>query len=110
MLLGEEQGHGVGKLNPELMNAKRFLIVTTLYLFGPRTEAELAKALNLSWGDLDSHLRRLRGKGYIVERKVFTPLGPRTEVKLTEAGLREYVKLVEELRRVVSHVHPPRNA
>ena len=93
------------KLNPELMSAKRFLIITTLYLFGPKTEAELVKALNISWGDLDSNLRRLREKGYIEEKKIFTPLGPRTAIKLTNLGIQEYAKLVDELRKVLSHVN-----
>ncbi|RLE49697.1 MAG: hypothetical protein DRJ31_04100 [Candidatus Methanomethylicota archaeon] len=92
------------RLNPELMNAKRFLIATTLYLFGPKTEAELVKALSISWGDLDSNLRRLREKGYVEEKKVFTSLGPRTVVKLTDRGVQEYAKLVEELKKVLSHI------
>lgn len=58
------------------MSPKRFLIATTLYLFGPRTEAELIKCLNLSWGDLDSNLRRLRERGYVSEKKVLHPFRP----------------------------------
>jgi len=47
----------------------------------------------------------LREKGYIEEKKIFTPLGPRTAIKLTNLGIQEYAKLVDELRKVLSHVN-----
>ncbi|RLE81128.1 MAG: transcriptional regulator [Thermoprotei archaeon] len=91
-------------LNPELMNPKRFLIVTFLYLFGPKTMGEIVKALNLTWGDLDSNVRRLREKGYVEVRKIPTLRGPRTAVKLTDRGVKEYRKLVEDLRSLLNLV------
>lgn len=93
-----------GKLNPDLMNSKRFLIATLLYVLRPRTMGELFKALGLTWGSLDSNVRRLRERGYVRTRRVLTLGGPRTLVELTEEGIREYESLVEELRRLLRAV------
>ncbi len=92
------------RLNPDLMNPKRFLIATLLYVLGPRTMGELFKALGLTWGDLDSNIRRLRERGYVRTKKVLTLRGPRTLVELTEEGIREYERLVEELRELLEAV------
>ena len=91
-------------LDRELMNSKRFLIATLLYVLGPKTMGELAKALNLTWGDLDSNVRRLREKGYVKTLKVPTLKGPRTLVVLTERGVEEYEKLVKQLRTLLAQV------
>ena len=89
-------------LDSDLMNPKRFLIATLLYVMGPRTMADLVKALGLTWGDLDSNIRRLRDRGFVELKKVLTLRGPRTVVKLTERGVEEYERLVEALRRLLS--------
>ncbi len=89
-------------LDPDLMNPKRFLIATLLYVMGPRTMADLVRALGLTWGDLDSNLRRLRDRGFVELRKVLTLKGPRTVAVLTEKGLEEYERLVESLRKLLS--------
>ncbi len=91
-------------LDRELMNPKRFLIATLLYALGPKTMGDLAKALNLTWGDLDSNVRRLREKGYVKTLKVPTLKGPRTVVALTEKGVEEYEKLVKQLRTLLAQV------
>ncbi len=96
------EGSLVEELDPELMNPKRFLIATLLYVLGPRTMGDLVKSLGLTWGDLDSHVRRLREKGYVEVRKALTLRGPRTVVKLTGRGVEEYERLAERLRRLLS--------
>ena len=85
------------RLDPFLMNYKRFMIMTLLYALGPRTVGELKRALGLSWGDIDSKLRSLEERGYVITRKILTLSGPRTLVELTEEGVREYERLSREL-------------
>ncbi len=91
-------------LRSELLNPKRFMIATVLYALGPKTMGDLVRILGLSWGDLDSNVRRLRELGYIRTRKVITLRGPRTLVELTEKGVEEYERLADKLRQLISIV------
>ena len=91
------------EVDGDLLNPKRFMIVTLLYALGPMSLRELRRALGLTWGDLDSNVRRLAEKGYV---KLWRGLGsgPRVlEVKigLTELGEAEYEKLVAKLRKLL---------
>lgn len=92
----------VQQLNPDLLHRKRLMIMTILYVSGPKIESHLFEALGLSWGDLDSNLRRLREKAYIGSRKIFRLRGPRTVVFITAKGVEEYGRLVENLRRILA--------
>jgi DNA-binding MarR family transcriptional regulator len=94
------------EVDGDLLNPKRFMIVTLLYALGPMSLRELRRALGLTWGDLDSNVRRLAEKGYV---KLWRGLGsgPRVlEVKigLTELGEAEYEKLVAKLRKLLESI------
>ncbi len=98
------------EVDGDLLNPKRFMIVTLLYALGPMSLRELRRALGLTWGDLDSNVRRLAEKGYV---KLWRGLGsgPRVlEVKigLTELGEAEYEKLVAKLRKLLESVEKKR--
>ena len=102
--MSEEKLPTPRELDPELMNPKRFSIVTYLYVFGPRTMSELVRALKLTWGDLDSNIRRLREKGYVSTRRQLTLRGPRVFVELTDKGRRAYEELARRLGEVAKRV------
>jgi DNA-binding MarR family transcriptional regulator len=98
------------EVDGDLLNPKRFMIVTLLYALGPMSLRELRRALGLTWGDLDSNVRRLAEKGYV---KLWRGLGsgPRVlEVKigLTELGEAEYEELVAKLRKLLESVEKKR--
>jgi len=92
------------ELDPILMNPTRFIIATTLYLFGRKKEGDLKKILGIPWGNLSTHLRRLEEAGYIKRRHVLTVRGPRVMVSLTERGLDAYSKLSTTLRKLLEGV------
>ena len=92
------------ELDPILMNPTRFIIATTLYLFGQKKEGDLKKILGIPWGNLSTHLRRLEEAGYIKRRHVLTVRGPRVMVSLTERGLDAYSKLSTTLRKLLEGV------
>ena len=89
------------ELDPILMNPTRFIIATTLYLFGQKKEGDLKKILGIPWGNLSTHLRRLEEAGYIKRRHVLTVRGPRVMVSLTERGLDAYSELSTTLRKLL---------
>ncbi|RLG62858.1 hypothetical protein DRO21_06865 [archaeon] len=92
------------ELDPILMNPTRFIIATTLYLFGQKKEGDLKKILGIPWGNLSTHLRRLEEAGYIKRRHVLTVQGPRVMVSLTERGLDAYSELSTTLRKLLEGV------
>lgn len=95
------EGTPIEDLNPDLLNPKRLVIMSILYVSGPKMEVDLMRALEISWGDLDSNLRRLRERGYVSSRKALTLKGPRTIISITERGINEYAKLVEGLKQLL---------
>ncbi|HDD26721.1 MAG TPA: hypothetical protein ENF75_06535, partial [Acidilobales archaeon] len=48
--------------------------------------------------------KRLKGRGYVELKKVFTLRGPRTMVSITEKGVKEYERLVDKLRDILTKV------
>ncbi len=92
------------EFDENIFNPKRFVILTLLYLFKELTEGELARASNIGWGSLSTHLRRLEDGDYIKRKKVITPKGIRTVVKITEKGYITYQKEVEKLDGILQSV------
>lgn len=73
-----------------------------IYLL-PRRRAlfkELQGVLELTPGNLDSHLKTLERAGYIREMKVFADR-PRTMVEITEKGAEETGKYIRRLKGIL---------
>lgn len=86
-------------IDKDILNPKRLLIMTLLYTVGSMRLSELRQALGISWGDLDSNIRRLVEKGYVsLSRSLGKVRVLEIHAKLTEKGVREYEKLVAYLR------------
>ena len=84
-----------------LGNPIRFGIM--LYLL-PRERAlfiDIQRILDITPGNLDSHLRKLKQEGYVEIKKVLADR-PRTMVKITEKGAIETRNYLEKLKSVVS--------
>jgi len=88
-------------VDSDVLNLKKFLILTALYAVGSMTEGQLAKLLGLSWGSLYSCIKKLEELGLVRTRKVITDEGPRTLVELTDRGREVYLKVYRALRSLV---------
>ncbi|HDZ36339.1 MAG TPA: ArsR family transcriptional regulator [Thermococcus sp.] len=76
-----------------------------LYLL-PREKAlfkELLEVLEITPGNLDSHLKALEREGYVELYKVFADR-PRTAVKITEKGADETAKYLKALKSVLEGI------
>jgi len=95
------------KQNPVLGNPIRLGIM--LYLLPRRRAlfAELQKVLDLTPGNLDSHLRTLERHGYVRVRKVLADR-PRTAVFITEEGVENLREYLEVLKRALGGVEAER--
>ncbi|WP_457742934.1 transcriptional regulator [Thermococcus sp.] len=89
--------------NHVLGNPIRLAIV--LYLL-PREKAlfkELLEVLEVTPGNLDSHLKTLEKAGYVKIYKVIADR-PRTAVKITEKGAEETGRYLGALKRILSEL------
>ncbi len=74
-----------------------------LYLL-PREKAlfiDLQRVLDITPGNLDSHLRKLQQEGYVEIRKILADR-PRTMVKITDIGAYETTRYLEKLKKAIS--------
>ena len=88
--------------NNVLRNSIRLGIM--LYLL-PRRKVlfkELKNVLELTPGNLDSHLKFLKRHGYVEVRKIIADR-PRTAVWITDLGAEETMKYIKVLKEAFSH-------
>lgn len=89
-------------LPPLIHGRARLLLLSVLMQYpGGRTFTELKRAVGLTDGTLSVHLGKLEQGGLVEIRKEFVGKKPRTLVRMTRAGRREFTDYVEDLRRLV---------
>ena len=91
----------LGKNNVILSSPVRLSIMILLYLNKKFKFSALQKTLNLTPGNLASHLKKLSEKGYIKIKKTFIDLKPATIITITEEGAKKLREVVGELKNVL---------
>lgn len=79
-------------------------IMLHLLITGSTTFSDLQKALNLTPGNLDSHLKGLKKTSLIRVRKGINRLRPRTIITLTDEGYVGTLNHIRALRRAMEEV------
>ncbi|AEC52373.1 hypothetical protein PNA2_1457 [Pyrococcus sp. NA2] len=72
----------------------------------PRRRAlfsEIQRVLDLTPGNLDSHLRALQREGFVKVYKVIADR-PRTMIEITEKGSRETMKFLRTLKEIIERI------
>jgi DNA-binding MarR family transcriptional regulator len=64
----------------------------------------LQEKVNLTDGNLASHLRKLEDAGYVKMRKTFLNRRPRTIYTVTKAGKTAFVNYVSAIERIIKDV------
>jgi DNA-binding MarR family transcriptional regulator len=64
--------------------------------------SKLQKALEMTSGNLWSHVEKLKRYGYVKTTYKFTRSGPRLIVEPTDKGVEETIAYVEKLRRLLA--------
>jgi len=99
----EEKARKLLRLRNHVLAAPaRLAIMLLLVARGGLDFATLQKALEMTPGNLWSHLRRLEEQGFIKQRYRFTPLGPRLVIEPTNKGVRETISYLNELREATT--------
>jgi len=89
----------------DLLNIKRFIIMTILYVIERTTLTELAKMCKMPLSTLQDNLKRLQELGYVNVRRAITTRGVRTIVEITEKGKRRYFEVYQLLKTFLDRVH-----
>ena len=92
------RNHTLG--NPVRLGVMLYLLPRGRVLF-----RDLLKVLEVTPGNLDSHLKALEKAGYIEIYKVIADR-PRTAVRITEKGVKETAEYLKSLRKVLDGIHP----
>ena len=81
------------------------LRILTLFVSQPETDqlayGFIQKALDLSGGNLTTHLRKLKDADYLVITKEFLDSKPRTWVQATQTGRRAFTEYLSNLGRAL---------
>ncbi|MBN1683707.1 transcriptional regulator [Candidatus Bathyarchaeota archaeon] len=76
----------VTEINKVIHEPTRLGIVAHLYVLDSADALFLKNQMNLTWGNLSSHLSKLEDAGYIEVIKEFIDRKPVTSLRLTEKG------------------------
>jgi DNA-binding MarR family transcriptional regulator len=82
----------------------RLSVLVYLYFTKSALFTSLQRKLNLTSGNLSSHLRKLQQAGLVKVSKQFVELKPTTTVSITSAGVERVRIQVQRMRDIVSMV------
>lgn len=97
-----------GELDEVIHSQARLRIVAALAALNPNDEIsfpKLQKLLDVTAGNLSTHLRKLENAGYVVQHKTFVGRTPATYLSLTSTGRRAFEDYTETLRALLEGTH-----
>jgi DNA-binding MarR family transcriptional regulator len=95
-LKGLTKNHALG--NPIRLGIMLYLLPRGRALF-----RDIQRVLDVTPGNLDSHLKALEREGYVEVFKVIADR-PRTAVRITDKGARETLNYLKTLRQVIDGI------
>ena len=94
----------IENLDPLFHDRARLGILVLLLKEGELDFNTLKKALDLTDGNLATHLRKLEEAGVVEYRKTFVGRRPRTYYRLTEEGRERFLKYLDALKNVLNNL------
>ena len=90
------------ELNPVLHQPIRTRIAAFLVARGEATFNELKQALEITDGNLEAHMKKLKASEYIAARKQSGAGRPQTLYSVTESGRMAFKKYIENLQNILN--------
>jgi DNA-binding MarR family transcriptional regulator len=93
---------GPDQFDPLLLSQVRLGVISLLMTRRELTFSDLKSLLDLTQGNLGTHLGKLEDAGYVSVRKEFVERKPRTTVRITSRGRKAFlrhVRILEEIAR-----------
>ncbi|WCL54536.1 winged helix-turn-helix domain-containing protein [Gimibacter soli] len=85
------------KLDEVIHGRVRLAVMSYLMTARSADFTELKSALEVSDGNLSTHLKKLEDAGFVLQEKSFAGRKPQTTVRLTEAGDAAFRRYLEEI-------------
>ena len=82
----------------------RLGILTALQVDGALDFTTLKKRLDAADGSLNLHLGRLEESGYIISRKAFVGLKPKTTYRIAAAGRKALSEYVQNMKTLIGYL------
>ena len=82
----------------------RLGILTALQMDGALDFTTLKKRLEVADGSLNLHLRKLEESGYVVSKKAFVGLRPKTTYRMTPGGKKALLEYLAAMRKLLEAV------
>jgi DNA-binding MarR family transcriptional regulator len=79
----------------------RFLILTHLYVVESADFIYIMNQTGMTWGNLSSHIKKLREAGYIEVKKEFVEEKPHTLLKMTNSGRKAFEEYRANMRSML---------
>jgi DNA-binding HxlR family transcriptional regulator len=87
----------------------RLGIMTALQVDGPLDFTTLKKRLNTVDGSLNLHLGKLEQCTYIVSKKAFVALRPKTTYRITNAGRKALTNYFQNMKSLIEYLETAKN-
>ncbi len=94
----------IENLDPLFHDRARLGILIMLLKEGEVDFNTLKKTLNLTDGNLATHLRKLEQAGVVEYRKTFVGRRPRTYYRLTDEGRERFLEYLDTLKNVLKNL------
>lgn len=91
------------ELNEILHQANRTKIMTYLITYGKIDYTQLKKNLELSDGQMTTHMRVLLSNHYVEQSKFFEQNKPKTVYEVSQLGREEFLRYLENLKQILLH-------
>lgn len=82
----------------------RLGIMTALQVDGPLDFTTLKKRLETADGSLNLHLGKLEGCGYVLGRKAFVALRPKTTYRITATGRIALTNYLQSMKNLIEYL------
>jgi len=92
------------KLNPLFHDKVRFGILLIILIEEQVDFSYLKEKLNLTDGNLASHLRVLEQNNIIISIKTFINRKPKTYYRFTDKGKKEFLEYLESLKEILKNI------
>ena len=91
----------IKELDRSILNPKRFAILALLYMLGPQPISNIVRILELSWSEVETHIRRLRDDGLVEVRRRIVGNKIRVVVSLTLEGEKRFTEIAQLLEDLI---------
>lgn len=103
--LENEQVRGLTELDRLIHQPARLAIMSLLFVVESADFTFLLNQLELTWGNLSTHISKLEQAGYLEVEKTFVDKKPQSSCRLTQAGRQAFEQYRHQIQGLMEGLH-----